>query len=220
MAESLNRGVYTEAGVPVLVAPTAKQIEKINGISKASYFSTVGNEVIIVPSDSVRPPGALDHITSSYFLKYCIDPLTLKIREDLRLLYGENLPERVGVRGTACSLMGTIECEDFLNNPTTPIRGLEEIMAEGSETGRDIVNTESRSLNDEPIVGGYALDYSVFYARKFRLFRKFKGLSTDATSPLILIYDLSFSDRGIVKLPKDDPGKAILRAYILDYPHS
>lgn len=225
MTKTEERGIYTKTGVPVLITPTPEQIVRINGLSNAYYFSTIGDGPLYTPYEIDESSGGLNRVDSPYFLHFSINPLSSRIRGDLRQLLGRNTPKEIGIRGTACSLKGTIEYQDILGdfhlNSNRRIRSLEQILEEGTDTGIRTTNVVIVSLGSEGFLTGYPSAYSHFYPRKFRASREFFGLDSSGIFPLVLVYDLGFAiGRGSqIKLPENHPGKAILSAYVLDYPN-
>lgn len=216
MAETLRRGVYTTGDVPVLVTPTPDQVVAVNGLNKAAYFSTIGDAPIFVASEltgSTRP----EALTSPTFLTHTVRPLTDRIRRDLKLRYGDAVPERVSVRGTAVSLTGRVEVDDIDANPRV-FDSLAEILSLGTDRGGNPVLAESPFVNDDQILSYDALRYTQFHARQLRSMLEMVGMPSDGVFPLVLVFDPKYARGLVVTPPADQPGEAILNAYVLDYP--
>lgn len=216
MPEKLRRGVYLLSGEAVLVTPSPDQIEKIAGIPKAIYFSTIGQDATYVAHEGIGE-GGLGSYHSPTFLDFSIRPLSSKIRSDLKANLG-CIPEKVGVRGTACSLDGNLRVDDFLDGSTNIlIKNLEETITSGSDR-EDAVNIEPTSLSGDFLVNNYALRYLVLHPRKLRFLANISQLPSNNIFPLLLIYDLKYSEGTRIKPPADKPDDPILSAYVLDYP--
>lgn len=212
-----RRGVFSAAGVPILIAPSQGQLNKLPKDSRLEYFSTVGPVPITLNVDlQERFPNSIHELDSPYFKKYCVEPLNKKLREDFL-----HTPS-VAVRGTACSIEDTIPYVNIMDNMTpSSIRSIAKIMQD-EDSGRTKTNVTIIELQEGISMETYAAVYMQYYSRLFRLLLKMQNGNINAVFPLFLVYDMKFMDKenpNTVKLTElSEEDKPLLKAYILDHP--
>lgn len=206
-----ERGLYDASGELLLEAPTQEQLKNLPDDSKVLYFTTLGNkaQVIEVTVDKSIKRDQSRSDESLFTRKYVTHPLASRIRQDLPGL------GTVGIRGTASSLDGSIP---FMGR--NMLRRLDQILAEGSDTPQPSALVEHFDLTTEDEIKGMPYAYLHLHPRRMR--RSLEGIADKSIFPLLLVYDLKFEDPthgGIIWLPKVNPSQALLKAYIVDFPH-
>lgn len=223
-----RRGFFFTTGEPILSTPTEAQLKNLSRDPRLEYFSLFGEEPVSEDSQ-IRLYHPVGEIARLALISRSVTPLVERIRMHLM----ENLPADalVWIRGTACSLDGSIKYKDTtrvgdqIHEFGKEIRSIEQILSEGTDTGALETGVWPGRINDN-VHGlfGLALDHIYFYVRKFRKELRRQGISDGSVFPLVLVYDATYIDPTWAlraRLPEDveSRSKAILRAYILDYPH-
>jgi hypothetical protein len=213
-----RRGLFDSMGTLLLQAPTELQLTRLPIDSRVEYFSSLGRESVII-GDQVDPKRSesLTKIDSPYFRHFSIEPLNEKLRVDFKD------KSAVGIRGTACSLEEPLEYKDIFqiseNGKVKAVKTVAQIIADGTEKGRDITNIDTLNLEKgEAIIDKpFPFRYLMYHSNALRYFVKLQDGNHNAVFPLLLVYNLEHeaTDRNIII----NAPTALLKAYILDYPY-
>lgn len=216
--ESPARGLYFPSGKPILSAPSPDQLSRFLSNQRVEYFSTLPNTPVIIEKQEISPVG--DTVLSQFEI-YTKTPLAKKLKNQLAVHFGVNYDGRIGVRGTACSLSGSLQIG------SREVRSIEQILQDGSDTGKTETLAWPIRAQDKEEMYKFAFEFLVSYSAELRELLRFAGEPEDSVFPLALVYDPQFLDPtrhfGMkVVLPEDGQkrSQAIFRAFVLDNPHT
>lgn len=212
---SQKRGIFSETGKCLVEAPPQEMLEKYEGNTRVEYFpaQVTGplKEHYPVPDADVRVMREQNQLWVLYSLS-TLDRLGKHVAQSL------NAGERVGIRGTVCSIDGDI------NEGNIHIKDLLKTLDDGTEKEGDktLIVTLSK---DDPTIHHRTTQWLQQGAQELREKLAAKPDLQRKLFPILLVYRLEKLNpitRYEVQLPatQDDRAKVILRAYILDYPKS
>lgn len=235
-------GLYTESGQPILEAPNPRQIEGLSKNPRIEYFpfqipkeeetviigsevgvvfipnqsKVLGNNLVTLPLDeeTLKEVRKMRGGIEKFFAEYVTNFLVSHMKDQ----FGDNF--LVGLRGTTCSIDGTIDIENF------HVMDIEEVLMKGNERVEHREAPMTGFGNDSEEIHYRTHQYLVSSAQSLR--ERLADHPDQATKvfPVLLVYDhrqMKFEEKGVYgkrSLP-DEPeqaAKAIIKAYVLDYP--
>ena len=212
---SQKRGIFSETEKCLIEAPLQKMLEKYGENTRVEYFpaQVTGplKEHYPVPDADVRVMREQNQISVLYDLS-SLDQLGEHIAQSL------NAGERVGIRGTVCSIDGDIDEDDI------HIKDLLATLDDGTEKEGDKTLIATLSKED-PTIHHRTKQWLQQGAQELRERLATRPDSQRKLFPILLVYHLEKLTpltHYEVQLPasQDDRAQVIKKAYILDYPKS
>lgn len=212
---SQERGIFSETGKCLIEAPPQEMLKKYEGNSRVEYFPAQVTDPLKahypVPDADVEAMQGQNQLLVLYNLS-TLDQLGAHVAQSL------NAGERVGIRGTVCSIDGDIDEGDI------HIKDLLKALDDGTEKEGDKTLIVLLS-KEEPTIHYRTTQWLQQGAQELR--EKFAANPNLQRKlfPILLVYrleKLTPLTHYKVQLPasQEDRAKVIIKAYILDYPKS
>ena len=210
-----ERGIFTETGRYILKAPEEELIKKYVGNERIEYFPAQVPEKIRghypFRDADVNTIAEQDQLWTLYNLCF-LNQLERHLSDTLKE------GERVGIRGTACSIDGEI------NEGDLHIKDLFQTLNDGTEKEGDQTLITDFS-NEDPEIHHRTTQWLIKGVQELRAKFALRQDMQEKIFPIIIIYRLEgLKPLGLyeVKLPTvpEDRANIIKKIYILDYPTS
>jgi hypothetical protein len=233
----IENGLVSTSGKAIFESPKPEWIEGLSQIPRVEYFSyRLPGEVI--RTIDLGDGETVDQRGPSRLPKTPIDTLPLTDK-DIEFIQSQNsgglgnffFPEYVsdylakqiakefpdmqlGIRGTACSVNGPITTE------TLRIKSIEEILRDGTERP-DFTTNATTFSHEMPEIPSRSLQWLIEHPQEIRGRLAKEPQKAAEIFPALLVYDASEWMKIKASILPDSAelrAKAILKAYVLDYP--